>query len=72
MIDFNFKNKKITFHKLGLFAKKVNLDLKECLNEAFNQNALVDDNIDFLKRAGFKDIMPIAQYLCFKGFLAIK
>ena len=50
MIDFNFKNKKVTFHKLGLFAKKANLDLKECLNEAFNQNALIDDNIDFLKR----------------------
>lgn len=29
-------------------------------------------NIDFLKRAGFKDIMPISQYLCFIGFLAIK
>ena len=28
--------------------------------------------LTFLKRAGFKDIMPIAQYLCFKGFLAIK
>ena len=50
MINFNFKNKKVTFHKLGLFAKKANLDLKECLNEAFNQNALIDDNIDFLKR----------------------
>ena len=50
MIDFNFKNKKVNFHKLGLFAKKANLDLKECLNEAFNQNALIDDNIDFLKR----------------------
>jgi hypothetical protein len=29
-------------------------------------------NMDFLRRAGFKDIMPISQYLCFKGFLAIK
>ena len=47
---FNFKNKKITFHKLVLFAKKTNLDLKKCLNEAFNQNALIDDNLDFLKR----------------------
>ncbi len=28
--------------------------------------------IDYLKRAGFKDIMPISQYLNFKGFLAIK
>ena len=32
----------------------------------------IQSNIDYLKRAGFKDIMPIYQYLCFKGFLAIK
>ena len=32
----------------------------------------ISANIDFLKRAGFKDIMPISQYLCFVGFLAIK
>jgi len=49
-LNFNFKNKKVTFHKLVLFANKVNLDLKECLNQAFNQNALIDDNLDFLKR----------------------
>ena len=47
---FNFKNKHVTFHKLVLFAKKTNLDPKECLIQAFNQNALIDDNIDFLKR----------------------
>ena len=49
-LNFNFKNKKVTFHKLVLFANKVNLDFKECFNEAFNQNALIDDNIDFLKK----------------------
>ena len=48
--NFNFKNKHVTFHKLVLFAKKTNLDPKECLIQAFNQNALIDDNIDFLKR----------------------
>ena len=32
----------------------------------------INENIKFLKRAGFKDIMPISQYLCFKGLLAIK
>ena len=31
-----------------------------------------NENINFLKRAGFRDIMPIAQYLCFAGILAIK
>tara|TARA_B100000989_G_scaffold283879_1_gene250148 strand:- start:34 stop:861 length:828 start_codon:yes stop_codon:yes gene_type:complete len=49
-LNFNFKNKQVTFHKLVLFANKVNLDFKGCLNEAFNQNALKDDNIDFLKK----------------------
>ena len=29
-------------------------------------------NLDMLKRAGFKDIMPIFQYLNFKGYLCIK
>ena len=32
----------------------------------------INENISFLKRAGFKDIMPISQYLNFVGFLAIK
>ena len=48
--NFNFKNKQVTFQKLVLFAKKANLDPIECLNQAFNQDALIDDNIDFLKR----------------------
>jgi len=50
LFNFNFRNKHVTFHKLVLFAKRTNLDPKECLIEAFNQNALIDDNIDFLKR----------------------
>ena len=29
-------------------------------------------NIDFMKRAGFKDITPILKYCSFEGFLAIK
>ena len=32
----------------------------------------IKGNLDLLKRAGFKDVMPISQYLNFKGFLAIK
>ena len=35
-------------------------------------NNTINANIDFLKRAGFKDIMPISQYLSFIGLLAIK
>ena len=29
-------------------------------------------NLDLLKRAGFKDITPIFQWICFKGYLCIK
>ena len=29
-------------------------------------------NLDMLKRSGFKDILPIFQWLCFKGYLCIK
>jgi len=36
--------------------------------EPFSSNA----NVQFLKRAGFKDIMTIMKYCCFEGFLAIK
>ena len=36
--------------------------------EPFSSNA----NVQFLKRAGFKDVMTIIKYCCFEGFLAIK
>ena len=29
-------------------------------------------NLDLLDRAGFKDVMTIAKYICFEGFVAIK
>ena len=29
-------------------------------------------NLGLLKRAGFKDIQTISQFLCFKGYLCIK
>ena len=48
--NFSFKNRDVTFHKLCLFAKKTNLDPFECLIQAFDQNALIDDNIDILKK----------------------
>jgi len=30
------------------------------------------ENLDMLKRAGFKDIITIQKYICFEGFLSIK
>jgi len=50
-------------------------------NEIYNKEASlrsvlepysIKTNIDFMKRAGFGDIMPFFQYLSFKGFFSIK
>lgn len=53
------------------------LSSSEILNKEISLRSVLEPytsqaNIDYLKRAGFKDIMPISQYLNFKGFLAIK
>mgnify|MGYP006158492297 CR=1 FL=1 len=50
---------------------------KEIINKEISLRSVMEPftiqgNLDLLKRAGFKDIMPISQYLNFKGFLAIK
>ena len=29
-------------------------------------------NLSLIKRAGFKDVTPIFQWMCFKGYLCIK
>jgi len=50
----------------------INILNKELSLRSILEPYTIKANLDFLKRAGFKDIMPIAQYLCFKGFLAIK
>lgn len=31
-----------------------------------------DENVSYMQRAGFKDIISIQKYLCFEGWLAIK
>ena len=59
------------------FKSQNGLDSSEILNKEISLRSVLEPytiqaNIDYLKRAGFKDIMPISQYLNFKGFLAIK
>ena len=59
------------------FKKKQKLSDKEILNKEKSLRGVMEPftinaNLDFLKRAGFKDIMPVYQYLCFIGILAIK
>lgn len=59
------------------FKKRNGLSEKEIINKEISLRGVLEPyttkaNIDFLKRSGFKDIMPISQYLCFVGLLAIK
>ena len=59
------------------FKRESGLSSKEIINKELSLRGVMEPytisaNIDFMKRAGFKDIMPISQYLCFVGFLAIK
>ena len=49
MFKINFKNEKVNFQILAANEKKNNLNHKECLVQAFNQNVLIDDNKDLLK-----------------------
>ena len=59
------------------FKKKNKLDPIEILDKEKSLRGVLEPytiqaNLDFLKRAGFKDVTPISQYLNFLGFLAIK
>tara|TARA_B100000787_G_scaffold169111_1_gene159392 strand:- start:1333 stop:2043 length:711 start_codon:yes stop_codon:yes gene_type:complete len=57
-------------HDIGYNEKQVwnkSLSLRGVL-EPYSTN----ENMNFLKRAGFKDYMSILKYSCFEGFLAIK
>ncbi len=59
------------------FKRQNGLSDKQILNKEISLRSVMEPytinaNIDFLKRAGFKDIMPISQYLSFIGLLAIK
>ena len=45
----NFKNEKVNFYRLAQTVKKNNLNHKECLMQAFDQNVLIEDNKELLK-----------------------
>ena len=60
-----------------ILKKKNKLDPIEILDKEKSLRGVLEPytiqaNLDFLKRAGFKDVTPISQYLNFIGFLAIK
>ena len=48
MFKIDFKDKPIDFIGLATFARKHRLNHKACLTQAFDQNVLIDDNIDLL------------------------
>ncbi len=59
------------------FKSEQGLNPTEIINKEISLRSILEPftikgNMDLLKRAGFVDIMPISQYLNFKGFLAIK
>lgn len=59
------------------FKLKNNFSEKEIINKSRSLKGVLEPFSDFgnlglLKRAGFVDIIPIFQWMCFKGYLAIK
>lgn len=59
------------------FKNKSGFTEKQIYNKALSIRGMLEPftsraNIDFMKRAGFKDITPILKYCSFEGFLAIK
>ena len=48
MFKIDFKNKRVDFFGLATYAKKHKLNHKDCLKQAFEQNALIEDNKDLL------------------------
>jgi len=63
-----------TYHE---FKNKNGFTEKQIYNKALSIRGMLEPftskaNIDYMKRAGFKDITPILKYCSFEGFLAIK
>ena len=59
------------------FKSKNKLNSLDILNKEKSLRGVLEPytikaNVDFIKRAGFKDVTPILQYVNFMGFLAIK
>ncbi len=52
-------------------------DYREILSKTLSLKGVMEPftsaaNVDFMRRAGFADVIPIQKYLCFEGWLAIK
>ena len=73
--DARFEN---ILHSLYMDFKEDNyLSSNEILKKSKSLRGILEPfsdygNLGLLKRAGFKDIQTISQFLCFKGYLCIK
>ena len=65
MFKIDFRNKRVDFFRLASFAKKNNLNHKDCLMQAFDQNMLIEDNVELLKKFinSFENIEQINSQL---------
>ena len=59
------------------YKKDIGYDEKHIYNKSLSLRGILEPfttkaNMDYLKRAGFKDISSIMKFSCFEGFLAIK
>lgn len=59
------------------FKREQGFDDREIMSKSRSLRGVLEPytsqaNIDYLKRAGFADVMPVMKYLSFEGFLAIK
>ena len=48
MIKIDYQNKKLDFYKISNFARENKLDHINALDQAFEQNVLIEDNKDLL------------------------
>ena len=48
MIKIDYQNKKLDFYKISSFARANKLDHINALDQAFEQNVLIEDNKDLL------------------------
>ena len=59
------------------FKLKNNFSPKEIIYKTKSLKGIMEPfsdfgNLSLIKRAGFKDVIPVFQWLCFKGYLCIK
>ena len=70
MFKIDFKNKRVDFFGLATYARKQKLNHKDLLKQAFDQNALIEDNKDLLLNfiESFDFIQNLIQFFFIRIF----